>query len=298
MTRLFGREVLVRVADRSASGVGPPEPGRGLELLVSGAAPLDVRFHARRELLPQTPNVAKVEIRGLNEDSRGAIDSSVGGPFVLEAGYAKTRAQIFTGRVDRAWSERTASGWVSKIEASEGKAERGKRLSRSYGPGTQVSDVFDDLVKTMGLAGRSAAAKLRETRSLGDALDTFASGFVASGPAGKLMTELLSARGLEWTIVDDEVVVTEQGKPFGLDVVVLGPTTGLVEAPARHHDEQRPKGSFVKARSLLQPELLPGRRVDLESEGIEGRFKVLWVEHSGGTYGQEFYSDFVGEAIT
>jgi len=49
--------------------------------------------------------------------------------------------------------------------------------------------------------------------------------------------------------------------------------------------------SGVSATSLLNPEIRPGRRVQVESQFVNGVFKVEKVTHSGDTHSTQFYSE-------
>lgn len=292
--RLFGREIRTYVEEVLPSG--EPAVGRGQEILSTGGVALRQAFRAKREISPTNPNQATVTIFGLNDTSRGVIDGCAGGTFILEAGYPNTRGVVLKGRVERAWSEKKPAGWETHIEASEGLKERQKRFAKSYGPKAKVSDIFKDIAGTMGNLGKGAYETFK-TKGGAAALEEIANGLTLQGKAGDMLTELLAPRGLELMVAEDEVFVMEKGQPLPGDAIVLNRASGLIEAPSRFHDQQRPGRMLVKAKSLLQPGLIPGRRVRIESEGIEGDFKVLVVESSGDNYGSEFYSEITAEAI-
>jgi hypothetical protein len=77
-----------------------------------------------------------------------------------------------------------------------------------------------------------------------------------------------------------------------LDIaVVLTPTTGLIGTPS--HGE---KGA-INAVSLLNGEIKPGRKVDIECRSLVGSYRATAVTHSGDTQGSDWYSSFEAEEL-
>ena len=91
--------------------------------------------------------------------------------------------------------------------------------------------------------------------------------------------------GLTWSIQDCQMLFLGPTQYVGTDPVLLEPGTGLVGSP-----EAGEKG-VVAARSLLQPDLLPGQRVQIKSAQVDGFFRIEKTVFSGDTRGGEWYAD-------
>jgi hypothetical protein len=67
-------------------------------------------------------------------------------------------------------------------------------------------------------------------------------------------------------------------------VYVLSPTTGLLGSPEWSTPNKEGKPPTLKVTSLLLPQILPGRRVQLDARAAKGVFKVQQLNHQGDTH--------------
>lgn len=263
-------------------------------------ADLRVTFKVKKTLAKE-PNTAEVVIYNLSEQTRSALQ----GParrVVLSAGYEETLAAIFVGDARDCDSVPEGPTWQTTLQLGDGeRAYRHGRVNESFRAGVSVASVLQKIADEMGLDG-SRIGGVPELRGR-----QYVSGYAARGRSSRELDRILKGFGLEWSIQDGQLQVLAPQAATAEVVVELTPETGLVGSPTLNTPEGA--GRYVsaftgevtstgtgkptlRATSLLQPEIRPGRRVRVDSEetGISGLFRVTSVEHVGDTHGGEWYS--------
>jgi hypothetical protein len=248
------------------------------------------------------PNRATVVIYNLSEPNRKilqigseaaeksrALGLVYDWPLVIEAGYALTRSQIFSGDIVRADSRIEGTEWVTTIEAQDGGNKyRSARISQSFAKGTPLVAVLNTLAAALGVGfGNSAAHFAASPRGL----TVFENGLAVNGRVSKLLDKYITSAGYNWSIQDGQLQVLAPNETLLDAVVVLSPLTGLVGSP-----DKGEKG-IIKTRSLLQPQIIPGRLVTMLSKSINGGYKATKVSHFGDTWGQDWYTEFEGKPM-
>lgn len=270
MTRLFERVAAVTID----------------ELKVEG---LRIAFSIERNL-ERTPNPGKVTIWNLSADSRAVIDLE-DIAFQLDAGYVDNLESIFVGDVATVTHARNGASWQSTVTAADGRQPfRTARISRNFEPGVALEQVITDLAEAMGVGIGNAVEKAR-AGDVRAALTEFAQGFIARGAVPRAFDRLVKSIGLEWSIQDGRLQLLEPTETTAEEAVVLSADTGLLGSP------QRTENGNIKARSLLQPFLTPGRQAEVRGEEIEGFFRVEKVRHIGDTDGPAWFSEFEGSPV-
>ena len=90
-----------------------------------------------------------------------------------------------------------------------------------------------------------------------------------------MMTNVLSKLGVQWSIQDDELHITDTDLTTDEAPVFLTSETGLIGIPTK-----RRNGGYLFS-SLLNPKIRPGRPLIIESELVSGTFRPLKVNHLG-----------------
>ncbi len=251
------------------------------------ATGLRVRFHVKRTLRFE-PSTAEIEIFNVSRAHRERMKARWA-PVIVEAGYGTALGRVFSGQARTIDHVRDQTDWITKIQCGDGEAAfRYAMVTDSWGPGTSTLQVAKALAASLGSLTAESEASLQ-----GALTDEFARGYAARGSAARELDRLLSARGLEWSVQDGKVQVLPLGKPTQRRAVLLTPKTGLVGSP--EHGTPSPQfatdhSHTLRMRSLLQPTLVPGGLVQLQSQAATGLFRVLSVEHSGDTQGGDWYS--------
>ncbi len=112
-----------------------------------------------------------------------------------------------------------------------------------------------------------------------------------SGKVSKLLDKYVTSAGYQWSIQDGQLQVLAPDETLLDMITILSSVTGLVGSP-----EQSEKG-IIKARSLLQPSIIPGRRVTVFSKMITGSYKATKASIFGDTWGTDWYTEFEGKPV-
>lgn len=254
--------------------------GRGARLVVGKPGEdgievedLRIRFKVEKSL-ESVPNKAEIAVYNLSASNRARAEAP-GNIISLDAGYGGLLKNVFVGDVSRSLSRHDGTDWITEFESGDGeKAYTDSVVDISFGAGSTVGQVVDKLSAALGLP-ISAKVGLKDS--------VFKNGFVASGPVRTLLDQLTLNQELEWSIQDGALQIlpvktTTQGEAF-----ILSPASGLLGSP-------RKKDAGLEVRSLLIPEIKPGRALVVESAAVKGVYKIRKVTAQGDTHGADWYT--------
>jgi hypothetical protein len=269
MAKLFDRRVSVQVDT----------------LLVEG---LRIAFKVERSISKE-PNKAEIQVYNLSEDSRRRTQKK-DAALVLQAGYPETIGQLFSGNVKTVSHVRNGADWLSKFVSADGETQfRTARIAESFGPGVKPDQIVRKLVDALQLKAGNALKEIANG-NFAKGISEFTNGKVLHGNAAKELDTFLNSLGLTYSIQDGALQVLRYGQATAAPAVVLNASTGLIGSP-EFGETGKDKHTILKIKSLLQPELVPGRRIKLESETKECIARVDKVTHTGDTHGPAWYSD-------
>lgn len=272
MTRLFNRrgrvvvDTIELVVDRERRG-------------------LDISFKVTRTLKP-APNTAEVRVWNLSRDNRARLESLPASVMQVSSGYKDGSSIIFSGAVRNIVSSSDGESTITDIEAGDGEKQyQESRCNITVAPFTSNSVLVTRVLAEFGLGTGNLA---QFSSQIGGVPPLMPDGGILSGSAAQLLTRVLGSLGFEWSIQDEALQILRVGQPTAGSAVLLTPTTGLVGSPSVDT-----KG-LLKCRSLLQPELVPGRLLDLRSRHIEGVYRAETCVFSGDSMGGDWYVDVEG----
>jgi hypothetical protein len=231
-----------------------------------------------------TPNSAKVTIYNLNNDTRSYLQQK-GAGAILSAGYNFNADPkngsvkvLFNGTIKKLQNKKEKTGIQTSFELIDGiSAYTTKRIERSYKAGVTAGQLYRDLSIALGLKVDSDSA----IKGLGT---QFLRGYAMSGMVKDEMTRLTKATGMKWSIQDGALLVLLKDASDDRDSVVLKNNTGLIGIP------NRGENGVSEFTSLLNPKFTPGRRVQIESENLNGIYRITKLQHQGDTHGGPWYS--------
>lgn len=280
MGELYRRDVLldaggIKIASRSPTG---------------GAQPT-LRFTFRVELSGQAaPNTAEISIWNLGKKTRAILQEREL-LTILEAGYFGSRSTIFRGKLEYGSTIKDGTDWVTSFQSSDGGPEVAKsRVNFSRKGGAPIGDVLKQLALELGLGLGNVVEKANAGSIRGKATE-FINGVVLSGKTYDLIQKVAGQMGYGVSIQNGQLQLLAPTETLREDAVLLTGSTGLVGSP-----EAGEKG-HVKARSLLQPDLVPGRKLRIESREVTGFFKTVRSVFLGDTWGQDWYTDIEGKPL-
>jgi hypothetical protein len=234
--------------------------------------------------LAKSPNTAEIQVYNLSGSTRTLV-SEDDLEIELEAGYSGLSSVIFRGKVDAGKSQRDGINWVTTFQSTDGGKELRQSRINFNSRNTTVADAFDRVASAIGVGLGNAKEKIAEGNIRG-ALTEFSNGIVLFGPAKKELDRLASTFGYDWSIQNGQLQLLGPSDAIEPgDAIVLGPDTGMIGSP-----ESGEKG-IVEVRSLLIPQLTPGRVVQLKAAEIKGFYRVDRVAYQGDTRGQDWYAD-------
>lgn len=276
-------------------------------VVIDGPA-LRVGFRVKKTITSKAtdPNSAEIKIYNLAKKTREALRDTADGKTGLSllAGYAgpggETEAgalpQIFRGDVRLVLSYREGTENVTEVQAVTGKALGGNIISTSLSPGATKQDrllaVLEDMKRNNPLVDFSQAFDRVRMGDFKGGLDALKSGASMVGRSLDYTKALARDFGLEAWVDDDQVIISGADEvPKGALAVFLSPDSGLIGAPRPIYDTKNPKQFIVRATALLNGGFALGRQVQIESEGLSGRFRIRAVAHTGDTHLGEWSSE-------
>lgn len=199
------------------------------------------------------PNTAKITIVNLSKSTQ-ALFRAEAAAVELSAGHKETIGLIFKGEVVNVINVPKRPETETVIYASDAlKSYSETFFDRTYPAGTSMNIIMMDLTAAMGMPSEvdfwAAPEQLQKAKTY-------------SGLASKILQQIASNYGLEWSIQNGTIVVSPEG--VGQDkipAVVISPATGLHRQPEIVETKQVGKRVKLGVRYSVQmnPKLRPGR---------------------------------------
>ncbi len=265
---------------------------RACHIVVDGKAVDGLRVSFKvMKTLEKEPNTCELAIFNLSESTRSSFQKK-GAKVLVEAGYVGTTALIFSGDARTIDHIRQGPDWITKVSCGDGeRAYEKARVSSSHKPGTTGSDIARGILDTFKGFGVDVVDAVKKIATGKLSTEQFVNGFSAFGSSSAELDRLLKGRGLEWSIQDGRLQILPAGEATTEVAIVLDSTSGLIGSPEHGTPDKKDGRSALKVKSLLQPEIRPGRRLRVNASGTKGDFRVVTVTHEGDTMGGPWYSD-------
>ena len=271
--------------------------GSGLDL--SG---LHIKFSIKKADA-QTPNTAEIRVYNVAETTVARIRKEFS-RVVLQAGYEANLGVIFDGNIKQVRFGRE-NGTDTYIDIAAGDGDDAYNyavVNTTLAAGASQRDQINAAASPMsergvkpGYIGETGETKL-------------ARGKVMYGMARDYMRQSAEASDTTWSIQDGKLQFVPNTGVLPNQAVVLNSKTGLVGQPEQTNDG-------IKARCLLNPMLKIGGKVQINEKDVaqakladtskdaqankpadiaaDGFYRLLVVEHSGDTRGNDWYSDLI-----
>lgn len=235
-------------------------------------------------------NDISVAIYNMNPSTR-ALFETIGNRLVVSAGYMTTGPQLLAiGDILSASTDYTNPDFITTINAADaGKALRTARVSVSYKAGTPAKTMVQELLDKLDIDQPEFPLALT---------DTFKTGWSFVGKARDGLDQLAKRFGFEWSVQNNTLQLTEAREPSQRQAVYLSQETGMIGTPSpltdtRKDDEKakKPEAPGVKVTSLLNPAIIPGDPIVIDSRHLGKKtYRIKEVTHSGDNRGAEWTS--------
>lgn len=248
---------------------------------------LRVNFQVEKTLQAE-PNKASVFIYNLAPSSRSRI-REIDHQLILKAGYGEDVGPLllFSGDVTAVANSFEAPDVITKIECNDGgRPIRETRDVFSFIEGTEAGQVLSEIAAKFGLTIRELPVAIRRQ---------FIHGFSFAGTAQAALNIVTQKMGLEWSIQNGELQVLASRTALRGAAIAISQRTGLLEVPQPIVDlvdnliQKVPKPGY-RIKTLLNPQIEPGKIINLNSTTATGSFRVERVTHIGDTHADDFYS--------
>lgn len=282
---------------RKFSLVVADQAGSGLDL--SG---MRVRFSVKKSDV-QTPNSADIRVYNLAEETANRIRREFT-RVTMQAGYESNFGTIFDGNIKQITVGRE-NGVDTFLDIAAGDGDDAYNYSvvnATLAAGASQRDQINATAASMGARG----VKPGFIDDTGQA--RLPRGKVMYGMARDYIRQSAEASEASWSVQDGKLQVVKLTGVLPNQAVVLNSKTGLVGTPEQTNDG-------IQARCLLNPSLKIGGKVQINESDVaqarledtnkddpvnkpvaiekDGFYRLLVVEHSGDTRGNDWYSDLV-----
>lgn len=271
--------------------------GDGLDL-----SNLHIKF-AVKKADAQTPNTAEIRVYNVSESTVARIRKEFA-RVILQAGYESNFGVIFDGNIKQVRFGRE-NGTDTYIDIAAGDGDDAYNfavVNTTLAAGAKQSD-------QIAAAGAQMSGRGIKTGYIADTGgQRLARGKVMYGMARDYMRQSAEASDTSWSIQDGKLQFVSATGVLPGQAIVLNSKTGLVGQPEQTNDG-------IKARCLLNPTLKIGGIVQINEKDVaeaklqdttkdaqvnrpadiaaDGSYRLLVVEHTGDTRGNDWYSDLI-----
>lgn len=251
---------------------------------------LQVEFEITRTT-EKEPSTLRATVYNLSEQTRSKLEVDDRIILTLAAGYSGEFHNLFKGDLRVVRHRRDGPNIATDLEAGDG--ERGSKqwANRWFPKNSALRDIFKYLIRVadIGEGNLADGIAIEETNGLPD---TLVSGMFVRGYALDELNELCKSRGIDFSVQDGEGQFLPIGDfKQGIPITSVEPGTGLVGSPTIDND------GVMSCQTQLLPNIFPGSRLDVKSEFVSGRFKVVRAVYNGSVYGDDFTIDIEGKEL-
>ena len=232
-------------------------------------------------------NTVNVQIYNLSEETRAALlrDNQV---VMIEAGYESGTEVLTIAEVTRSVVVHLPPDIILDVEAADGaKTVRDRKINISFKKGRTVRSVLDAIATELALPIKVTGAQ---------PTGSYAKGVSFSGTVASALDRVCLKGGVIWSIQDGALQISHRTKASNARGVLLTPDTGLIGSPERIDDIEETQSGERKrlgwrVKSLLNPQIRPGDRLQIKSAEVDGAFRAENVNHFGDTEGGDWYTE-------
>ena len=261
---LFNRKWLVAIGQQG-------QPGNAYDKL-------RVVFDIDKNLF-SSPNKSKIGVYNLTLTQRRGISianpatGQLGDIVRLDAGYQDLVETLYIGDIARAKSERKGADIITTFECGDSEKQLiYSHFEQSYPPGTTLVRIITDCAKALGVNIGTI---------LGVPTKTYNSGVSFSGSVKGTLDKILAFQALEWSVQNGTLNIIPTTAHLGTEAVLISKETGMIGVPSQGEE-------FLQFTSLLNPKLVPGALVFLETQTVNGSFKIRRSHFEGDSHGQKW----------
>lgn len=257
---------------------------------------LKIKFDVKKSK-DKSFNDAKIEVYNLSPETSEMLNEDKT-KIILHAGYdnEQSTSVVFRGDVVRSYVVRKLPDVVTVIEAIDSLEAATKKISVGYSSKASGKGILNDIAKIAGI-------EVNKASSVNDKQQK--NGFSATGLVKDIASKIADFLDLDLSFQNETLKYYPKGNADNEEVRALSSGTGLLESPVKiggidtkKKNKKSKKITGWKIKSLLIPDIEPGNKVVVYSDMLSGEvFSVATVNHSGDTFGDEWFSELEVEEI-
>ena len=257
---------------------------------------LDISFTIKKgQDSEKSQNKMTLKIVNLSNEHRNSLVAKDNLAVILKAGYENSLTTIFQGKIAKCTSKKNWVDFETDIEAGDGYiALREAKTSKSFPPNTNALQIvqamcIDLIAQDPDLA--MGAIYNQEVLSK----KNFLNGYSACGFTKAELKKILTPLKMSFSIQNEIIYIALlSNKTQVTEVFLLTKYSGLLNSPQKLKndpqalkDEQTPKDG-VTFECLLNGSLNPMNMVKIQSNAVNGLYKIIETEHSGEYLGENW----------
>lgn len=247
-------------------------------------------FEIEKGLGKKWVNKALVKIYNLSENTANHMGAAKN-KLIIKTGYMdEGAAGVFFGDVHKSRIYKDGPNQVLEIEAYDGQSLQSKSIALSYIEGTGASVILDAILSKLAYPVKGKP----------NLTDVYQNAYCYNGNAYEALKGVLAKSGYLCTIQNEAINIYKQGEPVVNTGLYLSSDTGLLQVDIVDEvvgflvdDDALPdrKGSKLKIKSLIFPQLYPGAQVTVVKGNTEGPYRIKTVKMVGDNFGGEYSAE-------
>jgi hypothetical protein len=237
-------------------------------------------------------NVARIKIWNLSTETRKLITAS-NSLVRLFAGYADNKGliEVTQGDLTNVRHSRNSTDTITEIYTHDGKKKLARKpITLSFKDEVTLKNILSKITEQSGFAFRLSGVNTGAS---------VAGGYAAFGDLDLVLDGLALVFDVKWSVQDGIILIRGTEPLNDSSIMLLTPETGLIlnpetlkQTPKNLADSDAPLPVNVYAlQSLLQPHLQVNDLIAVESQDLNGNFRINKITHTGDTRGNDWYSN-------
>lgn len=242
-------------------------------------------------------SLANIAIYGLSKTTEGVLYKEYD-EIYFSAGYRESFGQIFSGEIKNVIKERNGPDRITRIFAlSDRKTIDKASISTAIGAGSDVVDAIEKCASSIGVTVEINKSDFADEKS-------YSRGKVLAGDPVKILRDLSSTHGFNFTIESGRCRILKDGKSLKNKPIIIGQDSGMIGSP-----EITEYGVNVAVN--LTPKIKLGQKIEIDSrtprivisdvvyQNIQttvdvGEYTVQQITHSGDSHADTWETKLTG----
>ena len=247
-------------------------PKDGDAIVIDG---LRTEFEITKSVLSY-PNLCRLSIMNPNDETKSALQRKYT-QIIFNAGYEGNLRLLFKGELRNVFSKEIGTERRINIYAGDGQRDwQNSIFNKTFSENVTIKSAVEDIVKSF------KNLTVGELEGVPDVADKIR-GQTLSGPSKDLLDMFAKEYGFNWSIQDGEIVSSPIENPLtDSQAVLISADTGMIGSPTVTE-------IGVEVNTLLNPEILPNRTIQIESSSADVNLGNLFFREAKRTSAEGLY---------